>query len=312
DLRPDDILKNLAEELPRLQLNHTKLVDFFKSMRIDRNYEREKYIDAALRFIEPMDKRDEFKVLLKEFNKSIHIVLPNVKAMKYESDFKLYNEIKLRARNAYPDDEDLKVSKDESKMLQTMIDAHLHSEGVEDLLEEPISIIDKEKFKEEIMNASPSTKELKMRNNLKHTIRVGLDKNPDFFKPLAQRLEELVKQKKEQRITETQLLLAYAGLVDEIVEEQQESKSKGFTTDQKKAVYNSMKAIFNEGAEDATHTLYDLISGELSIVGWADKSRVKKDIENKIKRYLRSKLNNIEAKQKAKDVLDILIKNKDT
>ena len=311
DLRPDDILKNLAEELPRLQLNHTKLVEFFKPMRIDRNYELEKYIDAALRFIEPLDKRDEFKVLLKDFNKSIHIVLPNTKAMKYEDDFKLYNEIKLRARNAYPDDEDLKVTKEESKMLQTMIDEHLHSEGVENLLEEPISIIDKEKFKEEMMNASPSTKELKMRNNLKHTIRVGVDKNPDFFKPLAQRLEELLKQHEAKRITETQLLLAYAGLVDEIVEEQQASESKGFNTDQKKAVYTSMKTIFDDGAEDATHTLYDLISGELSIVGWADKSRVQKDIENKIKRYLRSKLDNVEAKQKAKDLLDILIKNKD-
>ncbi|MFC0578382.1 type I restriction endonuclease subunit R [Mesonia mobilis] len=311
DLRPDDILKNLAEELPRLQLNHNKLVEFFRPMRIDRLYEREKYIDAALRYIEPLDKRDEFKVLLKEFNKSIHIVLPNTKAMKYEDDFKLYNEIKLRARNAYPDDEDLKVSQDESKMLQTMIDEHLRSEGVENLLEEPISIIDREKFKEEMLNASPSTKELKMRNNLKHTIKVGLDKNPDFFKPLAQRLEELLKQKKEQRITETQLLLAYAGLVDKIVEEQEESKSKGFNTEQKKAVYNSMKAILAEGAEDATHTLYDLISGELSIVGWSNKSRVKKDIENKIKRYLRSKLENVEAKQKAKDLLDILIKNKD-
>jgi type I restriction enzyme R subunit len=120
-----------------------------------------------------------------------------------------------------------------------------------------------------------------------------------------------LKQKKEQRITETQLLLAYAGLVDEIVEEQQASESKGFNTDQKKAVYTSMKTIFDDGAEDATHTLYDLISGELSIVGWADKSRVKKDIENKIKRFLRSKLDNVEAKQKDKDLLDILIKNKD-
>ena len=311
DLRPDDILKNLAEELPRLQLNHNKLVGFFKPMRIDRKYERENYIDAALRFIEPMDKRDEFKVLLKEFNKSIHIVLPNTKAMKYEDDFKLYNEIKLRARNAYPDDEDLKVSKEESKMLQTMIDEHLHSKGVENLLEEPISIIDKEKFKEEMMNASPSTKELKMRNNLKHSIKVGLDKNPDFFKPLAQRLEELLNQKEEQRINENQLLLAYAGLVDEIVEEQEESEERGFDTDQKKAVYNSMKTIFDDGAEDATHTLYDLISGELSIVGWENKTRVQKDIENKLKRFLRSKLENAEAKQKAKDILEILKKNKD-
>lgn len=311
DLRPEDILKNLNEELPRLELNHTKLVAFFNPMRINRKYDREQFIDAGLRFIEPQDKRDEFKSLLKDFNKSINLVLPSQKAMKYQDDFKLFNELKLRARNTYPEDEDLKVTKDESKMLQDMIDVHLRSNGVENLLEEPISIIDKDKFKEEMMNASPATKELKMRNNLKHTIKVGIDKNPDFFKPLAQRLDELLKQRKEQRITETQLLLAYAGMLDEIVEEQQEGESKGFNTEQSRAVYNSMKTIFNGEAEDATHTLYDLISGELNIVGWKDKSRVQKDIENKIKRFLKTKLDHNEAKSKAKELIEVLKKNKD-
>jgi type I restriction enzyme R subunit len=46
-------------------------------------------------------------------------------------------------------------------------------------LAEPISIIDKDKFKEEY--ASPATKELKMRNNLKHVIKVGLDKKSRFL-----------------------------------------------------------------------------------------------------------------------------------
>ncbi|GAB2769630.1 type I restriction endonuclease subunit R [Salinimicrobium soli] len=310
DLRPEDILKNINEELPRLELNHTKLIAFFNPMRINRKYERDHFIDSALRYIEPQDKRDEFKSLLKDFNKSINLVLPSQKAMKYQDDFKLFNELKLRARNTYPDDEDLKVTRDESKMLQDMIDTHLRSEGVENLLEKPISIIDKDKFKEEMMNASPATKELKMRNNLKHTIRVGIDKNPDFFKPLAQRLDELLKQRKEQRITETQLLLAYAGIQNEIVEEQEEGESKGFVTEQQRAVFNSMKTIFNGEAEDATHTLYDLISGELNIVGWKEKSRVQKDIENKIKRFLKTKLEHNEAKLKAKELIDVLKKNK--
>ena len=310
DLRPEDILKNINEELPRLELNHTRLIAFFNPMRINRKYEREQFIDAALRYIEPQDIRDEFKSLLKDFNKSINLVLPSQKAMKYQDDFKLFNELKLRARNTYPDDEDLKVTKDESKMLQDMIDEHLRSEGVQNLLEEPISIIDKDKFKEEMMNASPATKELKMRNNLKHTIKVGIDKNPDFFKPLAQRLDELLKQRKEQRITETQLLLAYAGIQNEIVEEQEEGESKGFITEQQRAVFNSMKTIFNGEAEDATHTLYDLISGELNIVGWKEKSRVQKDVENKIKRFLKTKLDHNEAKLKAKELVDVLKKNK--
>ncbi|CAM1350999.1 type I restriction endonuclease subunit R [Tenacibaculum insulae] len=311
DIRPDDILKNLNEELPKLAMNHTKLVDFFKPMKIDRNYKRNEYIDAAVRFIEPINKRDDFKAILKDFNKSINIVLPNTKAMKYQDDFKLYNEIKLRAKNAFPDDDELKISKDESKMLQSMIDTHLKAEGVENLLEEPISIIDKEKFKEEIMNASPATKELKMRNNLKHTIKVGIDKNPDFYKPLAQRLDELLKMKKDERITQTEFLIAMTSMQDEIIEEQTEGEAKGFYTEQQRAVYNSMKVLFNEDAEDATKTLFDLIKGELDIVGWQAKGRVQKDIENKIMRFLKTKLERNEAKTKAKEMVDVLIKNKD-
>lgn len=312
DIRPDDILKNINEELPKLEMNHTKLVDFFKPMKINRKDNRADYIDAAVRYIEPINKRDDFKVLLKDFNKSINIVLPNTKAMKYQGDFKLYNEIKLRARNAFPDDDELKVSKDESKMLQGIIDEHLKSEGVESLLSEPISIIDKEKFKEEIMNASPATKELKMRNNLKHTIKVGIDKNPDFYKPLAQRLDELLKLKKDERITQLELLKAYADIQDEIIDQQIEGEEKGFKTERERAVYDSMKVLFNNNAEDATKTIFDLIKGELDIISWQTKGRVKKDIENKIRRYLTTaKIERNEAKLKAKELVDVLIKNKD-
>jgi len=311
DVRPDDILKDINEELPKLEMNHAKLVGFFKPMKIDRNYDRDNYIDAAVRFIEPVDKRDEFKVLLKEFNKSVNIVLPNTKAIKYQSDFRLYNEIKLRARNAFPDDEELKISKDESQMLQSMIDEHLKAEGVDNLLAEPISIIDKEKFKEEILNASPATKELKIRNNLKHTIKVGLDRNPDFYKPLAQRLDELLKQNKEERITQLELLKAYAEIQEELISENKEGEEKGFTTGQERAVYYSMKTIFDGGAEDATNTIYDLIRGELNIVGWETKGQVKKDIENKIMRFLKTKMDRGNAKAKAKEMLDVLIRNKD-
>lgn len=311
DIRPDDILKNINEEFPLLEMNHTKLVDFFKPMRIDRNYERNEFIDKAVQFIEPINKRDDFKALLKDFNKSINIVLPNTKAMRFEKDFKLFNEIKLRARNAFPEDEELRISADDSKMLQEMIDAHLKSQGVENLLAEPISIIDKDKFKEEIMNASPATKELKMRNNLIHTIKVGIDKNPDFYKPLAQRLDELLKMKAEDRIKQLDLLKAYAEVQDIIIAQQKEGQEKGFTTERERAVYDSMKTMFAEDAEDATKTLFDLIKGELNIVNWENKGMVQKDIENKIMRFLKTKLERSEAKSKAKEMVNVLIRNKD-
>lgn len=315
DLRPDDILKNLTEEIPRLETNHTKLIDLFKPIKRDRRYERDRFLDEALRFIEPMDKRDAFKDLLKQFNKSLNIVLPNKAGLRFQGDFKLFNELKLRARNAYPEDEELKVSKLESKMLQAMIDEHLKAEGMDNLLKEPISIIDHEKFKEELANASPQTKELKIRNKLKYTVKVGLDKNPDFYKPISERLEELLKSKAEQRMADNQLLKAYAGLLDQIASEQKEGEEKGFHTEQERAVYNTMKVVFEgntEDAENATRTLFDLIQGELKIIGWSQKSMVLKVIGNKIRRWLKlMKLGNKEAKTKTKELIDILVKNKD-
>jgi type I restriction enzyme R subunit len=161
------------------------------------------------------------------------------------------------------------------------------------------------------MNASPATKELKMRNNLKHTIKVGLDKNPDFYKPLAQRLDELLKLKKEERITQLELLKVYTDIQDEIIAEQTEGEQKGFNTERERATYYSMKTIFDGDAEDATKTLFDLINGELNIVGWEAKGQVKKDIENKIMRFLKTKLERKEAKAKAKEMVDVLINNKD-
>ena len=311
DIKPDDILKNLAEELPRLVLNHTKLVDFFKLIKVNRNYEREKFIDEAVRYIEPVDLRDDFKMLLKGFNKSVSIVLPNTAARKYEYDFKLFNEIKLQARNAYPDDEELKITRDESQKLQQIIDEHIKAEGVDNLLQEPISIIDKDKFTKDILNASPATKELKMRNNLKHTIKVGIERNPDFFRPLAERLEELIKARKENRITQLKLLEAFTEIQDIIINENKEGKEKGFNTERQIVVYNTMKTIFNGDAEKATNSIFESVKGELDIVGWEEKGMVKKDIENKITRILKEKMERSEARKKARELVELIIKNKD-
>jgi type I restriction enzyme R subunit len=310
DIQPGDILKNINEEFPKLELNHNKLIQFFKPLKVDRTYDRLEYVDKAVQYIEPLDVRDQFKELLKAFNRSVAIVLPNTKAMKFFNDFKLFHEIKLRGGNIYVDPE-LKVSKEESKILQGIIDDHLHSEGVENLLSEPISIIDKDKFREEILNASPTTKELKMRNQLKHVIKVGTDKNPDFYKPLAQRLEELLQRREEERITQLELLKAFAEIQDELSNHEKEGEEKGFTTERERAVYDSMKTIFDGDADDATRTLFDLITGELSIIGWDTKSMVQKDMENKLTRFLKTKMDRSAAKIKAIELIDVLKRNRD-
>ena len=127
---------------------------------------------------------------------------------------------------------------------------------------------------------------------------------------MAQRLDELLKQKSEERITQLDLLSAFAEIQSKISAQQKEGEQKGFTTERERAVYDSMKTLFGTDAEDATKTLFDQLKGELNIVGWDNKGRVQKDIENKIMRYLKETLDRDEAKAKAKELMNVLIRNK--
>ena len=72
-----------------------------------------------------------------------------------------------------------------------------------------------------------------------------------------------------------------------------------------------MKTIFNGDAEKATNSIFESVKGELDIVGWEEKGMVKKDIENKITRILKEKMERSEARKKARELVELIIKNKD-
>ncbi|HEY3388724.1 MAG TPA: type I restriction endonuclease, partial [Prolixibacteraceae bacterium] len=57
DIRREDIMKNLSEEIPQLETNHAKLIGFFRSIKTDRKYNRDEYIDEAIQQIEPVNVR---------------------------------------------------------------------------------------------------------------------------------------------------------------------------------------------------------------------------------------------------------------
>jgi type I restriction enzyme R subunit len=75
------------------------------------------------------------------------------------------------------------------------------------------------------------------------------------------------------------------------------------------AVFNSMKTLFDGEAATATTKLFELVSGELEIVGWRDKGEVRNDMESKIRKLLASTLERAEARQKARELVEILRKN---
>ncbi|MGD9733958.1 MAG: type I restriction endonuclease subunit R, partial [Desulfamplus sp.] len=292
DLDPADVMVNISEEITRLKLRHGKLAAFFNHLNIDRQKNRQDYIDKAVMYLEPADKRDTFKELLKKFNKSINIVLPDESALQYKSDFSLYNEIRLQAANAYMD-KSLMISKDESQKLQQLIDEHLRANGITSLLDEPVSIMDIDKFQAEMENTkNPDTKELKITNRLKHTIQASMDSNPDFYKPLADKLEELIKARKSNRISQIELFKELDHIQHKLINKHGEAEGLGFKFEYEFAVFKTLDAKLNGAgnAKEITYTMLKAIEDELSIADWQSKEQVKKSMRVKIKDALRGRV----------------------
>jgi len=309
DLDANDVMVNISEEITRLSLRHNKLVAFFQDLKVDRHKNRQEYVDKAVHYLEPIDIRDIFKELIKKFNKSLNIILPGEAALEYKDDFSLYNEIKLQAANAYVD-KTLKITKDESKKLQELIDEHLRANCITSLLDEPISIIDVEKFKEEIENTqNPKSKELKRTNRLKHKIKVELEKNPDFYKPLADMLEELIEDRRQNRISQLDLFEAFDKIQEKILNKSKEAEGLGFKSDQEFAVFKTLEAKINGDAKGITDLLFTAIEGELSIADWDKKSQVIKAMRVKIKGVLRGKVEPEEIQQVTVSLVDLIKRN---
>jgi len=294
-----------------LQLRHNQLVAFFHGVKPERRTQRDAYIDQAVHYLEPENLRDEFKQLLSRFNTSIDIILPAPEALAYEYDFKLYNEIKYRAANIYVD-ESLRLTKAESLKIRELVDKHLHSRGIQYLLDKPISIIDHAKFKEEISGCfSQESGLLKRIHRIKHIIKTSMDKNPEFYKPLWKRLEELIEMVRTNRIQQLSLFADLEKIERTIGEKHLQGARLGFTNEAQFAVYKTLEneSPLEDQAQALTHTIFQSLADALKIDDWQNKEQVKKSMRLKIKEALESKIPRQEKDKLARTILSLIHEN---
>jgi type I restriction enzyme R subunit len=180
DLEPSDVMVDIAKEKTILENRHTKLLNHFKSIKKDKNTQRDDFILQAINYLKPQDIKDKFKELVSDFNKSMNIVLPDAFASKYDYDFKLFNEIKYMVR-----DEKEKITREDSKKLQMILDEHLRANGIEYLLEVAIDITDYKKFQEALIKEGTH----KPFDKAKAMIKANEEENPALALELSELLE---------------------------------------------------------------------------------------------------------------------------
>ncbi|MCT7598006.1 type I restriction endonuclease subunit R [Aliarcobacter butzleri] len=286
DLETSDVMTDIENEKTILENRHSKMVAFFNDIKIDRFKDRAKFVDECVLYLEPEDLRDKYIDLVKLFNKSMDIVLPDSFATKFEYDLKLYNDIKLEAVNTHTP-EKMFITREETKKIQMIIDEHLRATGVHYLLYDAIDITDPEAFRRELENKSGKTKELTIANRIKHTIQANKKENPDFYKDIAKRLEELIKAKEEDRITQAQLLIEFDKLQEEIRNSKEEWKRLGLASKEQFPIFKTLEKVV-PNPKEFTIAVFDKVGMYLQKSDWKDHDDIKKEIRKNIKSLLRN------------------------
>lgn len=286
DLEASDVMTDIENEKTILDNRHSKMVAFFNDIKIDRFKDRAKFVDECVLYLEPEDLRDKYIDLVKLFNKSMDIVLPDSFATKFEYDLKLYNDIKLEAVNTHTP-EKMFITREETKKIQMIIDEHLRATGVHYLLHEAIDITDPEAFRRELENKSGKTKELTIANRIKHAIQANKKENPDFYKDIAKRLEELIKAREEDRMTQAQLLIEFDKLQEEIRNSKEEWKRLGLTSKEQFPIFKTLEKVV-PNPKEFTIAVFDKVGMYLQKSDWKDHDDIKKEIRKNIKSLLRN------------------------
>ncbi len=295
----------LENELPRLQAAHRKAMSFFTNIDSE---DLDDYVGA----LEKEDTRIEFNQAFKQFSKMMDIVLPSPKANPYKEDLKKLGKIYAKAKNDYMD-ESMNLAGCGQKV-KDIIRTHITSAGIDILNQQPVSIMDRQEFDNEInTTTSPKRKMSIMEHKIQYEISQRKAEDPPFYNSLHQRVKDLIEQYRTRRKDEQQFISEYWKIVDAVRNREQEAEQLGFEDTSQLSFYHTLQETFKQ--KDTTIlTEQQLIEmtkeitekvKKMRVIDWKAKIKVQKNMRKTIKLYLYSKPN----LQLSKDEIDALVTN---
>ena len=313
EVQPAQVWQGVETELPKLQSTLERLLKLLPKQH-DPVGEREAYKDDSERFLDPssrLDAVEDFLALAKQFNRSIDIILPDVRGLPFKPYFTLFAEIRLMLRDKLPDAAYReRITQLESALLQRLLDEYIAASPAKSLLGREVSILDASDMARLKQLASTGSQALVMKNQLKHTIVTGRDKDPAFFDKLAEELEKLLEEEKAGRISQARFLEQL-----ELFGQRVADKDKtGFETAAHSAVYRYLAALLGEDtARAATTKLFEdaTLSQTLAAGNWKQMLDLHPEMRDLLRKLLMplAGWDRPVAREHAGRILDILLKN---
>lgn len=196
--------RDINKEIPVLEARYKRLIDLFKDYGIveiedfvnQRMTDDAKEFEVAERCIEQAKDvkfRAEFDTYLKSFFDSLDLLF-NVHEVQanYWVPAKRFGYLIWRIRNRYKDDTlDLKWA---SEKVRKLIDKHLQSIGITEVISQISILSDEFPKKVDELNRTPKSKASEMEHAIRWHIKVNLDKDPGLYTRMKDRLESILKQ----------------------------------------------------------------------------------------------------------------------
>ncbi len=181
-----DVMQDFSGELDKLELSHRKVMQFFSQNGVE-EINKDSLEDAVVMLADEK-LRAEFKMHYKEFTKLIDFILPHPVKRYFLDDAKVLGMIKNEAQRRYRDQELLIEGIGEK--IKKLINEHLVSEGIETKVR-PVSIFDDE-FEYALKDRPNKAVASEMEHALRYTIKINIDKDPIYYKSLAEKLEKII------------------------------------------------------------------------------------------------------------------------
>jgi type I restriction enzyme R subunit len=278
-------LQNLTDEIPLLKNSHTRAVQHFKGLDLNN-------LDACILALSDEIKRQTFQADFQKFAKQMDIILPDAAASPFLADLKRLGKISVGARNMYRD-EQLNITGAGEKVRQ-LIEEHVYSTGVDPKIP-PIDLLSADYKKKLSEHKSTRAQASEVENAIKHHIKINLEEDPEYYKSLSQRLDEIIRKNGEKWDDLLQMLLDFRESVE--TDHDKQAIDRGLSSTES-AFYNTLMAgIAKQSGEvvddeldqkiiEVVKQLVSMMDDATSIVGFFDKwdevQRVKKEIRRTI------------------------------
>ena len=279
----DDVqgaLMELKEEIPKLKNAHTRVLKHFEGMDLDD-------LDACILSLEDEVKRQTFQTDFRIFARQMDIVLPDAAASPFLNDLKRLGKISVGARNRYRD-EQLDIAGAGEKVRE-LIEEHVYSTGVDPKIP-PVDLL-AANYKE-VLNEHKSSrsKASEIENAIRHHIKISIDEDPEYYKQLSERLNDIIQKHQEKWDELVQLLLDLRDNVES--DRQQQATDLGLNLTEQ-AFFNiliaemggteSVDAAKAQTVKDVIQSLVQMLDEASQIVDffnkWDEQKRVRRDIK---------------------------------